>query len=101
VSPAVTTAKEHNRASLNYKRAARRNKIRAASYRKRLRQLAKFEVKLKSKVLGDDTINFCLAQLRKRNVKLKERRYTIDEKISSLAFSKQSGRAYSKLRNFV
>jgi hypothetical protein len=96
VSPAVTTAKEHNRASLNYKRAARRNKIRAASYRKRLRQLAKFEVKLKSKVLGDDTINFCLAQLRKRNVKLKERR-----KILSLAFSKQSGRGYSKLRNFV
>jgi CRISPR/Cas system-associated endonuclease/helicase Cas3 len=57
-------------------------------------------MKLKGTVLGDDAINFCLAQLRKRNVKPKGRKYTTEDKILALAFYKQSGRAYSKLREF-
>jgi hypothetical protein len=61
---------------------------------------SKFEMKLKGTVLGDDAINFCLVQLKKRNVKSKGRKYTTEDKILALAFYKQSGRAYTKLRLF-
>jgi hypothetical protein len=61
---------------------------------------AKFEMKLKSTVLGEDAINFCLSQLRKRKVNPRGRRYTIEEKILALAFYKHSGRGYSKFRDF-
>jgi hypothetical protein len=44
----------------------------------------KFEMKLKSTVLGDEAINFCLSQLTKRNVKPRRRRYTIEEQILTL-----------------
>jgi hypothetical protein len=61
---------------------------------------SKFEMKLKGKVLGDDAIHFCLAQSKKRDVKLKGRKYTTENKILALAFYKESRRAYSKLREF-
>jgi hypothetical protein len=69
-------------------------------YRKRLKLHAKFDIKIKSKILSEDAINFCLSQLKKRNTKPKGRRYTTEEKVLALAFYKQSGRAYSKLREF-
>jgi hypothetical protein len=56
---------------------------------------SKFEMKLKGKVLGDDAIHFCLAQSKKRDVKLKGRKYTTENKIY-----KQSRRAYPILREF-
>jgi hypothetical protein len=37
---------------------------------------------------------------KKRDVKLKGRKYTTENKILALAFYKQSRRAYSKLREF-
>jgi hypothetical protein len=77
---------------------ARINKIRATSYRKQLRLAKQFDIKLKSSVLGSDVTNFCLSQLKKRNIQPKGRRYTTDEKVLALALFKQSGRAYSKLR---
>jgi hypothetical protein len=58
---------------------------------------SKFEMKLKGK---NDAIHFCLAQSKKRDVKLKRRKYTTENKILALAFYKQSRRAYSKLREF-
>jgi hypothetical protein len=66
----------------------------------RVKLFSKFEMKLKGKVLGDDAIHFCLAQLKKRDVKPKGRKYTTENKILALAFYKQSRRAYSKLREF-
>jgi hypothetical protein len=62
----------------------------------RVKLFSKFEMKLKGKVLGDDAIHFCLVQSKKRDVKLKGRKYTTE----ALAFYKQSRRAYSKLREF-
>jgi hypothetical protein len=85
---------------LKYKSAINNIKIRAASYRRRLKLFSKFEMKLKGRVLGDDAINFCLVQLKKRNVKSKGRKYTREDKILALAFYKQFGRAYTKLRLF-
>jgi hypothetical protein len=66
----------------------------------RVKLFSKFEMKLKCKVLGDDAIHFCLAKSKKRDVKLKGRKYTTENKILALAFYKQSRRAYSKLREF-
>jgi hypothetical protein len=68
----------------------------------RVKLFSKFEMKLKGKVLGDEAINFCLAQSKKRDVKPKGRKYTTENKILVLAFYKQSRmRAYSKLREFL
>ena len=83
---------------LKYKKAARKSKSRAAEYRQRLKLALQFDMKLNSKVLDDTAVNFCLSQLRKRNIKTKGRRYTTDEKVLALALYKQSGRAYTKLR---
>jgi hypothetical protein len=83
---------------LKFKKVARINKIRATSYRKQLRLAKQFDIKLKSSVLGSDATNFCLSQLKKRNIQPKGRRYTTDEKVVALALFKQSGRAYSKLK---
>jgi hypothetical protein len=79
---------------------ARINKIRVTSYRKQLRLAKQFDIKLKSSVLGSDATNFCLSQLKKRNIQPKGRRYTTgtDEKVVALVLFKQSGRAYSKLK---
>lgn len=76
----------------------RNYKLQVADYRRRLKEAYKFSYKLKSKILGQEAINFCLSQLRKRNIKPKGRRYTTEEKILALSFYKQSGRAYSKFR---
>jgi hypothetical protein len=43
-------------------------------------------MQLKGKVLGDDAINFCLAQLKKRDVKPKGRKHTTKNKILAFAF---------------
>lgn len=84
--------------SRNISRTARRNKIKVASYRQRLKLYSKFEVKLESKILSQDAINFCLSQLKRRNVKPKGRRFTTEDKLFALMFYKQSGRCYRKMR---
>jgi hypothetical protein len=83
---------------LRFKKTARASKKRATQYRERLKMAMNFDIKLRNTVLGNDAINFCLAQLKKRNVQVKGRRYTTDEKIFASALFKQSGRAYTKLR---
>jgi hypothetical protein len=37
-------------------------------YRKRLKLHAKFDVKIKSNILSEVAINFCLSELRKRKI---------------------------------
>lgn len=91
-------AQYFQKSSLKYKKAAYANKRSAIFYRKQLKLAQNFVNKVEGSVLGADAISFCLGQLKKRNVKPKGRRYTTHEKILALALYKQSGRAYSKLR---
>lgn len=75
------------------KNVASAYRIRSKNLRRRLK-LAEKDFKMQSSSLRNEAVQFCLQQLTRKSTKPRGRRFTMDEKLMSLALYKTSGAAY-------